>query len=398
MLDRLTIERMAAKAGDGPILIALSGGGDSVALMHLLKAEGMALRAAVIDHGLRASSAHDAQTAASMAEAAGVAVQIHALIWPPNANRAHEAAREARYAALCRAARASGARVIATGHTRDDQAETVLIRGARHSGLRGLAGMRALAPAPLWPEGRGLWLARPLLRTRRAELRDYLRQRDATWIEDSANADEVYARVRARHALAQMEGERLDPMRLAALAERLVPLAEATDAAALALIERAASFEDDVISIERAAWRGESEVKRRALWALITAAGASQRGPMPAQIAALDGAIETAPFEGFTLAGAWLREKRGRIAIARDRGGLAGRADGAGPLAPLALSPSETVVWDRRVALTMAEPGWSVVVEGGAPMLARGEERAALAAAAPQWLLKDRVQHVLGHD
>ncbi|HET9229997.1 MAG TPA: tRNA lysidine(34) synthetase TilS, partial [Vitreimonas sp.] len=160
MLDPLTIERM----GEGPILIALSGGGDSVALLHLLTDQFGAsrLRAAVVDHKLREGSAADARKAADIARVLGVEADILELSWPEGGSRAHEAARTLRYASLCQTARERRAHVIATGHTRDDQAETVLLRGARGSGLRGLAGMRAFAPAPSWPEGRGLTVARPL--------------------------------------------------------------------------------------------------------------------------------------------------------------------------------------------------------------------------------------------
>ena len=70
----------------------------------------------------------------------------------------------------------------------------------------------------------------------------------------------------------------------------------------------------------------------------------------------------------------------------------------AQPLAPLALPARKEVVWDRRAALTAPDAGWSVVFENGAALLTRGEERAALAVAAPHWLLRERVQHVLGMD
>ena len=401
MLDRLTIERMAAKAGGGPILMALSGGGDSVALLHLLAAEfGTArLRACVVDHALRDSSGAVAVRAAAFAEKLGVCASIETLLWNTGANRAHEAAREARYAALCNVARESGARVIVTGHTRDDQAETVLIRAARGSGLRGLAGMRALAPVPIWPEGRGgLLLCRPLLGARRASLRTYLRDHHADWIEDPANANEAYARVRARHTLAALEQGGLDPTRLAAIAEKLAPFAEELDAAALDLIERAASFDADVIGVDASRFaRAEDAVRQRALFALVTAAGGHARGPASEQIADLDAAL-TANFTSATLAGALIRKRGNQLSFTRDRGALEGRADGTPPLAPLALTAGTEVVWDRRLALTAREPGWSVVFEGGATRLACGEERADLAAASPHWLLRERVRHVLGRD
>ena len=396
MLDRLTIERMAEKAGEGPILIALSGGGDSVALLHLLAEHfGAArLRAVVIDHGLRAGSAADAETARAIARGAGVDARILPLSWDEGANRAHEAARRARYAALCDAARETGARLIATGHTRDDQAETVLLRASRGSGLRGLAAMRALAPAPLWPEGRGLWLARPLLGARRDDLRNYLKSHDARWIEDPANENQLHARVRVRGALAAMEREGLDPMRFAALAEQLQPLVQAIDAQAASLLA-AAAFDADEIRIERSLWNGADAVTQRALEALIMAASGEERGPTLAQLESVCAAGAAERFTGATLAGARLLPRGDRILIRRDPGALSGRPGGGAPVPPLVLTAGEETIWDGRVALTIGEPGWSVVFDGS-PQLQRGEERRPLAQASPHWLLRDHVQHVLG--
>src|SRR5690606_14092205 len=215
MLDRLTIERLEAASGGGTVIVALSGGGDSLALLHLLKdALGAPrLHAVVIDHALRAGSADDARTAHGLALSAGVEAEIVTLDWPAGPSRAQSAARDARYAALCERTRALGARAIAAGHTRDDQAETVLLRAERGSGWRGLAGMAPFAPAPIWPEGRELWLARPLLALRREALRAYLRERGAPWIEDPANVNPDFARVRARQALVELEQSGLNPMR-----------------------------------------------------------------------------------------------------------------------------------------------------------------------------------------
>src|SRR5262245_43192692 len=196
MLDRLTIERLAAKAGDTPILVALSGGGDSVALMHLLAAELGAgrLAAAVVDHALRDGSADDARRAQGFAAALNIDAQVLTLHWP-KPRRAQEAARHARYAALCDHARSIGAHAICAGHTCDDQAETMMMRAAAGSSWRGLAGMAPIAPAPMWPEGRGIVLARPLLGVRRAALREELLRRNARWIEDPGNSNQVFERV-----------------------------------------------------------------------------------------------------------------------------------------------------------------------------------------------------------
>lgn len=395
MLDRLTIERMAAETGEGPILIALSGGGDSVALLHLLKEELGAhrLRVAVVDHSLRAGSARDADSALGFAEALGVGSRKLTLTWPDGPKRAQQHARVARYAALCDEARRVGARFIATGHTRDDQAETVILRAARGSGWRGLAGMRALAPAPVWPEGRGIRLARPLLRARRAELREGLTARGVHWIEDPANTNTDFARVRARTQLAQMEAAGLDPMRFAALAERLGPHVDELDRAALAVIEKSAAFEDDLIIIDPSAWRSGAATQHRALSVLLLAAGGGEAEPPAAQVDAL--LLQLAGFQGATLAGAWLKPERRGLVIRRDPGALSGRADGAPALPSLMLIPGENAVWDRRAALTTSESGWSVTANAGAPMLTRGAARRPLTAVPVCWLIRARVTQLL---
>ncbi|MFO1018727.1 MAG: tRNA lysidine(34) synthetase TilS [Hyphomonadaceae bacterium] len=397
MLDRLTIERMRAEAGEGPILIALSGGGDSVALLHLL-AEALGaprLRAAVVDHALREGSAADADSALGFAEAIGVEGRKLTLSWPDGPKRAQHYARIARYGALCEEARRIGAKLIATGHTRDDQAETVLLRSARGSGWRGLAGVRALAPAPVWPEGRDIRLARPLLRTRRAELRETLSTAGVGWIEDPANTNTDFARVRARVQLAEMEAAGLDPMRFAALAERLRPHVDELDRAALALIDRSAAFEDDLIILDLGAWRAGAAIQHRALSVLLLSAGGGEAEPPADQVDALLPQLEGGAFQGATLAGAWLKPERRGLVIRRDPGALSGRSDGARPLAPLGLNPGEEAIWDRRAALTSEESGWSITANTGAPTLSRGEARRPLAAVPVRWLIRARVTHLL---
>lgn len=404
MLDVLTTEKMSALGASRPIVVALSGGGDSTALLHLLVERFSAERlvAGIVDHGLRRGSADDAARAAQMAEALGVRAHITPLTWEEGANRSQHFARQHRYAALAALANTVGARVIATGHNRDDQAETVLMRAARWSAWYNLICMRPMTPLPLWPEGRGLWLARPLLGARRETLREYLRQRGAAWIEDPSNSSIHYERVLTRTRLAEQEAAGFDTMRLAAIAERLAPVAAKIDDAASALIDKAVSFDDGRIIIELGAWDGADTVRQRAFQALLTAAGAGAYPPHAARARVLEVIMRGSarrPFTGETFAGAMVKKRGDTIVISRDRGAVYGRADGARALPRLPLERGVETVWDHRVALTIPEPGWSVVLGRNAtPELERGEERAALAAAAPHWLLKERVQHVLGQD
>lgn len=371
MLDRLTIERMLAWTGDRPVLVALSGGGDSVALLYMLAAElgASRLRAVIVDHALREGSDSDANRAQGFAAELGVSAEVLTLKWEAGANRAQQAAREARYRAICDYARAHGLNAIAAAHTADDQAETVLMRAANGSTWRGLAGMAPFAFAPLWPEGRGIALARPLLAARREELRGYLRDRRADWIEDPANANPKFERVRVRQRLAALEEGGFDPSRLVRLAMRLRARTAALDVAAHALISRAVDI-SFAPSIRREAWNGPAEVRWRALSVLIAAAAGASREPPWTEMPHLEAKIMSAPHRGVTHSGVDFIASRDRVTLLRGLGGAMGRADGVPPQMPLDLLENVEAIWDGRLAITAPEPGWRIVPARNGPRLA----------------------------
>lgn len=403
MLDRLTIERMRVLAGDGSILIALSGGGDSVALLHLLVDQfgPTPLRVAVVDHALREGSALDAQRALAFAKSRGVAGEVLTLSWRKEANRAQQAAREARYTALCDHGRAIGARVIVVGHNADDQAETVLMRAGAGSSWRGLAGMAAMAPAPLWPEGRGIMLARPLLGVRRTMLRAYLRERGAEWIEDPANTNIAFERVRVRQRLVALEAAGFEPMRLVRLAARLRARAERIDHEARVLIAAAAKIDRDV-RIDRGVWRGPDQVRWRALSVLMAAAAGAARAPAFSIMKQLEEQVTAAGYQGGTHSGVRFSVSTGELRLSRDPGAVLGRADGAPTLAPLPLPVGHEVVWDGRFMLCAREPFWVAAPAENRDLIALrlGDARQNLddAEHAVDWraLLAERVAHALG--
>jgi tRNA(Ile)-lysidine synthase len=192
-----------------PVLVALSGGLDSVALLHLLRfplrERVGALSAAHLDHAMRADSDADARWVAGLCRAWDVPLSIRRAEPPP---RSEAEARSWRYTFLEDAA-PSGV-LIATGHHADDQAETVLFRLARGTGLRGLRGI-----APRW--GR---VVRPLLPFQRTELEEYAQRAGLAYRSDPTNLELRFARNRIRHRVLP-ELERVRPgvvLRLAALA------------------------------------------------------------------------------------------------------------------------------------------------------------------------------------
>ncbi|HYI38846.1 MAG TPA: tRNA lysidine(34) synthetase TilS [Allosphingosinicella sp.] len=213
-----------AGADPGVLGVAVSGGPDSLALLLLARAAfPESVSAATVDHGLRPESLREAEAVARLCDEIGVPHRILPAIVEPAGEGLQSAARAARYAALAQWMDREGLGRILTAHHCDDQAETLLMRLGRGSGVAGLAGIRAEVGVP-GTEGR-LRLCRPLLGWRRGELRSVVAAAGVEPALDPGNSDERFDRARLRRRLG--DAPWLDP---AALARSAALLAEAETA------------------------------------------------------------------------------------------------------------------------------------------------------------------------
>jgi tRNA(Ile)-lysidine synthase len=235
------------------LVVGLSGGADSVALVDALaslrRRRGFRLVAAHLDHRLRPGSAEEAAFCAVLC--AQLDVPLRTGTADVRARAAHErggleqAARRERYAFLRRVKGEEAAAAVAVAHTRDDQAETLLLRLLRGAGATGLGGMRA----------RSGDVVRPLLDVSRPEVLAHLRERGLTWREDPSNADLAHRRNRVRHELIPYLEERFNPGIRAALARTAALLADEAAhvrAEAEALVARIARDENGALALRRA--------------------------------------------------------------------------------------------------------------------------------------------------
>ncbi len=278
---RTLAERCLVRPGD-PLVVAVSGGPDSSALLHVLAGLSAELRlgltAVGVDHGLRPGAARELDGVEALAGSLRVPFERVIIREPPGASL-QAWARGVRYRALHLAASRVGARLIATGHTADDQAETVLARLLRGGGLRGLGG---IDPA------RGDGVVRPLIDCRRAALRDYLTRSGVSFATDPTNSDLRFERSRLREQIlpSLLAEQPLAIERIAAIADEARAADRALDAAATGLLARASDPEGLLIAPLRDA---PEPVALRALrrWAETKSARAIGRAHLVALLARL---------------------------------------------------------------------------------------------------------------
>lgn len=338
---------------DRPVALALSGGGDSIALLRLAagwaRTRGRRLLALTVDHQLQAASADWTDFAAEAARAQGVDWIGLEWIGDKPKTGVTAAARLARHRLIANAGREAGARVILFAHNADDIAEADWMRAQGST----LGRLRDWTPSPVWPEGRGLMLARPLLSERRGLLRDWLAGQGVQWIDDPANDDPRHGRSRARQALQGAPGFETG------LSE--TPSGDITRCDAAPIVA-----EGGIIGLDR-------NVRAAVLAAALVCAGGGSAPPRGDRLSGLLARLREN--ENFTavLAGARLEAAGDRVIVMREAGEWTRR-----PIPPLRLEIGQAAVWDGRWLFTAQTGGWTVVPARGRLSSLTGRDRALL--------------------
>ncbi|WP_417467274.1 tRNA lysidine(34) synthetase TilS [Maricaulis sp.] len=335
----------------GPIALAYSGGGDSHALLSITaiwaRARGIALHALTVDHALRPESRAEADQALESARRLGAEPVLLRWTGDKPATGLQAAARQARHVLLAEACRARKIDQLLLAHTLDDQAETVWMRLQAGGGWRGCAAMAERAASPVWPQGRGLELLRPLLDVRREALRTHLAAADERWIEDPSNTNPRYTRVRVRESLARLEQAGLSVDRLARWAHEIGAIERSERRAAAALAQDAVRLHPwggAELDVERLA--AAAPVIRRRLVDAVTLA-ISGRADTPRR-SALDGLVDSLlRRRAGSAAGVQTLPWRGASWIIRDPGAVLGRVDRPGRKS-FPLLQNSARVWDGR--------------------------------------------------
>ena len=337
------LERRLDPYSRSPVAVAFSGGSDSTALLlcarEWMRRTNRPLLALTVDHGLHPDSAAWTAAAGRLASEAGA--RWRPLCWSGAKpfTGLPAAARAARHALLAEATREVGATALLVGHTADDVAESELIRRE----TPGHGRLQEWSPSPVWPQGRGVFLLRPLLALRRGDLRGWLQGWRVGWMDDPANVDPRFARTRARLALAN-------------------PLACASTSAETSAVTPMAAPPVKITE----AWSG-LQIDRRALLAapdpaailgraILCAAGVQRPVRRAALARMLERLAESAA--AAVLGGARITAGQDRVCLSRELG--------RSPPPPLHVAGDHPHVFDGRFELYGLAPGWTIRPLAGA--------------------------------
>lgn len=332
------------------LVLGYSGGGDSHALLLLAHAwaqvTGATLVPVIIDHGLRAESAAEARLAADRARALGW--EIRTVRWQGDkpSTGIQAAARQFRLQTFARMAHEAGAGAVLLGHTLDDQAETVWRRLRAGGQADSLTGMSADDPFPVWPQGKGLRILRPLLGFRRAQIRSWLTESGEHWIDDPSNRNRDFSRVRDRHVLSRLEQAGFDPARLVTLSANFAGQDRLEAESAGHFLMQHAEF---------LPWGGVRLRAQAAPLRAVEAIRAAVSGNPARDMKAARRIGEALSREAaVTAGGAALTWHRGQPLMVRDPGFVSGRSDGS-QQAAIAVRIGTETIWDGRFSVIAGE-------------------------------------------
>ena len=310
-----SVDGVFRHAPEGPIAIAVSGGGDSMALLHLFARwsaqTGHPIAAVTVDHGLRAESRHEAEQVAAFCLKAQIPHET--LTWEgvQAGGNLPAAARDGRYGLMAEWAKSKGIGCIALGHTLDDNAENFLMRLGRSAGIDGLAEMQTRFSR------NGIEWSRPLWQQSRNDLRDYLRRHDVRWAEDPSNDDPRYTRTRVRWVLPQLADLGITAQSIHhsafALREAQTALAHYTRQEAAVHVRQEAG---DLLISENVFPPIPVDIERRLIAAALQWIGSNPYPPRKLFAGAL--ANELAEQQRKTVAGCLIMKRKGQYRITRE--------------------------------------------------------------------------------
>jgi tRNA(Ile)-lysidine synthase len=346
------------------LALAVSGGSDSTALMLLAARWKGPVKFSVlsVDHGLRPASRSEALKVKAWAGAMGFEANV--LSWkgakPQSALQA--LAREARYRLLAQWCAEHGAEGVVTAHTLEDQAETLLMRLARGSGLDGLSAMAEESMV------HGLRVLRPLLEIDRRRLKSFLAAQGQAFFDDPSNSNPAFERIRIRQAGKLLKKLGLGPLALARTARRLGRARRALEQATDELERNAVHHQAEGHAIVDLAQfeAAPEEIRLRILSRLLERIGGASAPARLSETEALSAWITQDSGRARTLGGCRVQRRARSLIIGRELGRMSG--------VPMHIKPGETLIWDDRFAIKLAKDSsrsLAVVPLGEAPWSGR---------------------------